>query len=122
MANLLVAVILGIVLYFSPTTNSGPWPGLSFLLVLQISAVIFNLIPLPPFDGYNFLEPFLPSALRTQVDQFRGITIWIVFMLFWFVPPVANAFWDSVYQVSTFLGVDWHLVVLGFERFRFWNL
>src|SRR5262245_35327855 len=58
-ANLLVAIILGTILHFSQTTNSGIWPGLSFLLVLQVSAVLFNLIPLPPFDGYNILEPFL---------------------------------------------------------------
>ena len=121
-ANLLVAIVLGIILRFSPTTNSGIWPGLSFLLVLQISAVLFNLIPLPPFDGYNFFEPFLHPAIRAQVDNFRGVTIWIILLAFWFVPPVANAFWDGVYTISAVLGVDWSLVVAGFDRFRFWNL
>ncbi|HSA99254.1 MAG TPA: site-2 protease family protein [Anaerolineales bacterium] len=122
MANLLVAIILGIILRFAPTTNSGVWPGLSFLLVLQISAVLFNLIPLPPFDGYGILEPFLHPAIRAQVDQFRGITIWIILFMFWFVPAVATAFWRGVFFVSIVLGVDPSLVVSGLERFRFWEL
>src|ERR687892_139179 len=59
LANLLVAIVLAVMLRFAPVTSSGIWPGLSFLLVLQVSAVFFNLIPLPPFDGYGVIEPFL---------------------------------------------------------------
>jgi Zn-dependent protease len=121
-ANLLVAIILGIILRFSPTTNSGIWPGLSFLMVLQISAVFFNLIPLPPFDGYNALEPFLNPVIRMQMDRFRGVAIWVILLAFWYIPLIANLFWDGVYIFSTVLGADWSLVVAGLERFRFWEL
>ena len=121
-ANLLVAIILGIILRVSPVTNSGIWPGLSFLMVLQISAVLFNLIPLPPFDGYNALEPFLSPVIRTQVDRFRGATMWIVLLAFWYVPFIADLFWGTVFGVSTTLGVDWSNVIAGLERFRFWEL
>lgn len=122
MSNLLVAIILGIVLQFSPLLPPAVLPGLSFLMVLQISAVMFNLIPLPPFDGYSVLEPFLHPAVRMQVDRFRSVTIWVILLAFWFLPPVADAFWGGVYTFSTILGVDWSLVVAGFERFRFWEL
>lgn len=122
MANLLVAIVLGMILRFSQTTNSGIWPGLSFLLVLQVSAVLFNLIPLPPFDGYNILEPFLSPVIRMQVDRFRDVAIWVILLLFWFVPFVSNLFWSTVFQVSRTLGVDWGLVVIGLQRFRFWEL
>ena len=121
-SNLLVAIILGIILRVSPVTNSGIWPGLSFLLVLQISAVLFNLIPLPPFDGYNALEPFLSPVIRMQVDRIRGATMWIILLAFWYVPFIADAFWNTVYRSSTILGVDWSLVVAGLNRFCFWEL
>lgn len=121
-ANLIVAILLGLVLRFWPSIDPRFLPGLSFLLVLQISAVLFNLIPLPPFDGYNALEPFLHPVIRMQVDRFRGATIWIVLLLFWYVPFVADMFWESVFTVSVFLGVDWGMVVAGLERFRFWEL
>ena len=121
-ANLLVAIVLGIVLRFSSAIDPRLLPGLSFLMVLQISAVLFNLIPLPPFDGYNALEPFLHPAIRMQVDRFRDMAIWVILLMFWFVPFVAESFWGNVYMISTFLGVDWGLVVSGLERFRFWEL
>ncbi len=121
-ANLLVAIVLAILLRFGPVENSGPWPGLSFLLVLQISAVMFNLIPLPPFDGYNALEPFLNPVVRMQMDRVRGVAIWIVLLAFWFLPFVANYFWQNVYDYSTLLGVDWDIAMNGLERFRFWEL
>lgn len=121
-SNLILAVVLGLVLRFWPSIDPALLPGLSFLLVLQISAVLFNLIPLPPFDGYNALEPFLHPAVRTQIDQFRGATMWVVLLLFWYVPAVSDTFWESVYRASTFLGVDWGMVIAGLERFRFWEL
>src|SRR5512141_2652228 len=71
-ANLLVAIVLGIILSVAPVTPTGIWPALSFLLVVQISAVLFNLIPLPPFDGYNALEPYLPRNISEMVNQFRS--------------------------------------------------
>jgi Zn-dependent protease len=122
LSNLLIAIILGILLRFSESIPAAYLPGLSFLLVLQVSAVLFNSIPLPPFDGYNVLEPFLSEGIRTQVDRFRGVTIWVILLLFWFVPPVSNSFWETVYSVSTTLGVDWGMVIAGLERFRFWEL
>lgn len=121
-ANLLVAIVLAILLRLGPVENSGPWPGISFLLVLQISAVMFNLIPLPPFDGYNALEPFLNPVVRMQMDRVRGVAIWIVLLAFWFLPFVANYFWQNVYDYSTLLGVDWDIAMNGLERFRFWEL
>jgi Zn-dependent protease len=122
LANFLIAVILGLVLRFSPNLDPSLLPGLSFLLVLQVSAVLFNSIPLPPFDGYNVLEPFLPESIRMQVDRVRDVSIWVIFLLFWFVPAVSNYFWGNVFQVSTTLGVDWSQVALGLQRFRFWEL
>lgn len=121
-ANLLIAIILAIVLRFSPVENSSIWPGISFLLVLQISAVLFNLIPLPPFDGYNAIEPFLHPVIRMQMDRVRGVAIWVILLAFWYLPFVARFFWDVVYIFSTILGVNWDLVVTGLERFRFWEL
>lgn len=122
LSNLLVAIILGVILRYSPTTNSGIWPGLSFLLALQVSAVFFNLIPLPPFDGYGAIEPFLDPGIRERIDRFGSVSIWIIFLLFWAVPAFSIYFWNEVAKFSIRLGVDWSLVVAGLQRFRFWEL
>jgi Zn-dependent protease len=120
-SNLLVAIVLGIILSLAPVGPTGIWPALSFLLVLQISAVLFNLIPLPPFDGYNALEPFLPFSVRETVNQFRSAAIWIILLLFWYVPVVGNAFWSAVQAISTALGANWMLVAIGLDQFQFWK-
>lgn len=122
LSNLLVAIILGLILRFWPSIDERFLPGLSFLLVLQVSAVLFNLIPVPPFDGYSAIEPFLHPAIRMQVDRFRGVTIWIILLLFWYVPLVSAWFWNGVSTVSTLLGANWNLVLEGLQRFRFWEL
>jgi Zn-dependent protease len=121
-SNLIFAIILGLILRFSNVTESGIWPGVSFLLVLQVSAVLFNLIPLPPFDGYNAIEPFLHPVIRAQVDRFRDMAIWIVLLAFWFIPVIGSFFWGTVFIFSTVLGVDWEVAVDGLRRFRFWEL
>ena len=120
-ANLLFAIVLGITLRVSPVTNTGIWPGISFLLVLQISAVLFNLIPLPPFDGYHAIEPFLGSGIRMQVDRFRNVATWFILLAFWSVPFISNLFRGGVQALSTLLGVDWDIAMTGLQQFRFWG-
>lgn len=121
-SNFLFALVLAVVLRLSPVTDSGIWPGISFLLVLQISAILFNLIPLPPFDGYNVLEPFLNDAIRFQIDRIRPYAFWVILLAFWYLPVVANIFWTTVYILSSILGVNWDIAIMGLDRFQFWNL
>ena len=124
-ANLIVAIVLGTVLRFVPygtvDTNS-PWPGIAFLTFLQVSAVILNLIPLPPFDGYGIIEPFLNPVIREQVDRMRSILPLLVFAALWYIPFVNNAFWFIVSLISLVMGVPLDLVDVGFGRFQFWRL
>jgi len=95
---------------------------LSLCFMLNLMLFVFNLIPLPPFDGYNALEPFLNPIIREQVDRLRGATMWVILLLFWYVPFVSNGFWNIVYVFSRILGANWDLVVMGLDRFRFWQL
>jgi Zn-dependent protease len=120
-SNLLLAVILGIVLRFAPVDINGIWPGLAFLALLQVTAVVLNLIPVPPFDGYNAIEPHLNEATRMQFEQTRGMFIWIVFLLLWFVPIVGDMFWGLIFFISQFLGIPLTLASIGFDQFRFWG-
>lgn len=121
LSNLLLAIILGLVLRFAPINFSGVWPGLAFLALLQVTAVVLNLIPVPPFDGYNAIEPHLKEATRMQFEQTRGVFIWIVFLLLWFVPFINNLFWGLIFFISRTLGVPLELASMGFSQFQFWR-
>jgi Zn-dependent protease len=121
LSNLLLALILGLVLRFAPVNFSGAWPGLAFLALLQVTAVVLNLIPVPPFDGYNAIEPHLSEPVRMQFEQTRGVFIWIVFLVLWFVPIVNNMFWGLIFFISSILGVPLELAGLGLSQFQFWR-
>ena len=122
-ANLLVAIVLTILLHVLPASTANIWPGLSFLLVLQVWAILFNLIPLPPLDGYNALAPFLHPVIQTQMDRIRGYAIWILILALWYIPFIGNFFSLVVFIIASRLGVDLFLAqqgrdyLVGFFRF-----
>ncbi len=119
-ANLLLAIVLGLVLKFVPGDRGGIWPGIAFLAFLQVSAVVLNLIPLPPFDGFGAIEPYLPSEMRANVGQVAGMLPWLLFFVLWYVPVVSNGFWQLVNSLAGLLGVPFDLVAIGFRGFQFW--
>jgi Zn-dependent protease len=120
MSNLVLAIVLGGILAVSPVSREGLWPGLAFLAFLQVSALVLNLIPLPPFDGFGVVQPFLPEGIQKAVAQVSGLIPWAVFFLLWYVPQVYNTFWTAVVGLTDILNVPLDLVQLGLRDFRFW--
>jgi Zn-dependent protease len=119
-SNALLALILGMILRFAPLSVSGIWPGIAFLAFLQISAVVLNLIPLPPFDGFGAIEPYLPMDIRMKLAQTQGMLSWIVIILLWQVPFVGNMFWGLVGFLARLAGIPLQLAGLGLDQFMFW--
>ena len=120
-ANLVIAILLGLLLRFGPVTSNGLWPGLAFLAFLQVSALVLNLIPLPPFDGFGIIEPYLPDNIRMPLAQTQGMLAWVLFFLLWYVPAFNNLFWSSISFLTQLAGVPLQLAALGYNLFRFWG-
>lgn len=95
--------------------------GLAFLIQLQICAILFNLIPVPPLDGFQTISPWLPNEMGPRLLVHSNTFIWVLVLAFWYVPPINHAFWTVVYGVSNFLGIDGNLAWIGWENFRFWK-
>jgi Zn-dependent protease len=120
-ANLLLALVLAAVLYFVKPAATGIWPGLAFLALLQVTAVILNLVPLPPLDGYGVLSPYFAAPIRTQLDQAGNILILVFFAVLWYVPFISDAFWKIVFAVSGLFGIPLPLAIQGLSLFQFWH-
>jgi Zn-dependent protease len=120
-ANLLLAVVLTIILHFAPVSASGVWPGLAFLGLLQIMALVLNLVPVPPFDGYRVVSPYLEPEVRGRIDQASNIIMLVVFFLLWYVPVVYNFFWSVVSWISVLLQIPLSLASMGLSQFQFWR-
>jgi Zn-dependent protease len=112
-ANGVFAIFLSILLRVLPASTSNIWPGLSFLIVLQIWAILFNLIPLPGLDGYGVIGPFLSPPIQMQMERMRAYAIWILIIALWYIPFVGSFFWGIVFIVSSLLGTDWNLAMQG---------
>ena len=85
-ANFIVAFILGVLLSFTPLGQASIAPALSFLAYLQVTAVVLNLIPLPPLDGFGIIAPYLNPDLRETISRLGGSAMLIIFVLMWYVP------------------------------------
>jgi Zn-dependent protease len=120
-SNLVIAIGLSLILQIEAVANSLVGPGLAFLALLQVTAALFNMLPIPPFDGFGALRPHLNEPLRMQIDNFGRYSIWIVILLFWYVPVVSNTFWFVVYVVAGLLGIPLGLSGLGYDQFMFWR-
>jgi len=120
-SNLVLGGILSIVLHFAPSSAGGIWPGLAFLALLQVMAAVLNLIPVPPFDGYRVLAPFLSSNVRARIDQAGSLIMLLVFFALWYVPFVSNILWNVVGWVSVRLQIPLQLAMLGLSQFQFWR-
>lgn len=55
--------------------------GLSQIIQINIFLGIFNLIPIPPFDGYHILASFLPAKSLYFMEKNGQIIHFIVFVL-----------------------------------------
>ncbi|HZG78279.1 MAG TPA: site-2 protease family protein, partial [Paenibacillus sp.] len=65
--------------------------GLIFFYIIHINMLlfIFNLIPLPPLDGYRIVEDLAPLRLRLQMMKYEAWGVYI-FLLIVFITPLFN--------------------------------
>lgn len=95
--------------------------SLGFLLHLQISALILNLLPIPPLDGFQALAPWLPDDVRERLYGISNYGLFVLILALWVIEPVNDAFWSVIFQISSWLGVDPSMGAVGWRAFRFWD-
>jgi len=99
-ANLLIALFFGLLIRFFPVVSNDFFSGMNafFLKVVWINIVlgVFNLIPIPPFDGSKILFSFLPPAANAFKDFMeRYGMVMVLFIIFFGV--------DFIILISSFI-------------------
>lgn len=97
--------------------NFAFWAALSFLGFLQVTALIFNLIPIPPLDGFGIIEHLLPDELRYRLRMAGSLFLLLFFLMLWQDGPVTEAFWREVIRVVDLFHIPTDLVLLGHHHF-----
>jgi Zn-dependent protease len=116
-ANLLVAGVLVLALD-AGLVPANAAPAVAFLALLQVTAILLNLLPVPPLDGYGAIAPFLPRGLRITFNRWGSISMLILLAILWFVPAASAWFWTTTFRVAASIGVPLALAVRGLREFR----
>ncbi|MEQ8995586.1 MAG: tetratricopeptide repeat protein [Coleofasciculus sp. B1-GNL1-01] len=115
-ANAVVTVALAIPFWLDwVTVSPDDWLGqsLAFLIFLQIFAVVINLLPIPPLDGYGIIRPWLPPSLQQRLSKLGRYSFWFIFGVLWFVPAASRELFLFIYQIALLLKIPPEAIQLG---------
>ena len=101
-----------------PTVFNQPmWVTLlGAMTVLQLFAVFFNLIPIPPLDGFGIIEPYLPAEIRNKAAALGWGGLFVLFFLFFQVDPLLDGFMDLLDVVLRWFGLPFE------STWRYFNI
>ena len=89
---------------------------LGAMTVLQLFAVFFNLIPIPPLDGFGIIEPYLPAEIRDKAAALGWGGLFVLFFLFFQVDPLRDGFMDLLDMVLRWFGLPFE------STWRYFNI
>ena len=122
-ATALVLVVLLIVMAIIPGPAGRPvlWASLAFLAMLQVSALLYNLLPMPGLDGYGIIEHWLPFHWREMGRRVAPVGPMLLALVFMALPLVSGHFFSAVYSASIALGIEPRMIGAGMGLFQFWR-
>jgi Zn-dependent protease len=93
------------------------WAALAFLGFLQITALLFNLLPVPSLDGFNIFAAWLPARIRNQIQSMGSIFFFILLAVLWQDSPIRDGFWSAIFRVVDLAGLPRDLVIDALDLF-----
>jgi len=84
------AVVLGVIVGNLTEQPTGWLPmvlnGISYFILVNIFLALFNLLPLPPFDGSHIVEGLLPPRAAKAYGKIRPFGFPLLFLLLLVIP------------------------------------
>jgi Zn-dependent protease len=74
-----------------------------YVMVYNVGFAAFNLLPLPPLDGWGLISSFIPYKYNEIVYKYESMSSIIFLVLIFtgaysiFVSPIINIIWNIVY-------------------------
>ncbi|HOZ57977.1 MAG TPA: site-2 protease family protein [Nakamurella multipartita] len=120
-AGPLTNVVAGVVLAVVAAPISSPLgAALSYLALLQFVAGILNILPIPGFDGFGVLEPYLSPRFTERLRPARPWIPLVAFIILFSVPQASRALFGAANELFVWAGGNTALAAIGSSLFRFW--
>jgi Zn-dependent protease len=101
--------------------DSGLGVALSYLALLQFGAGILNLLPVPPFDGFGIIAPYLPRRFMAALAPYRVWIPLVVFGILFLTPGAAAWLWNPANRLLETFGGSPYAALVGSSLFQFWR-
>lgn len=115
-SNVLLFLVIAVVIHpqtglVDPSVYDQPnWVKmLGALAVLQLLSVFFNLIPIPPLDGFGIIEPYLDYETRMKARQMGFAGLIMLYIAFANFDPLMEAFQNLVDRCMKSVGLPYEV-------------
>lgn len=102
LTNLILA-ILGTILYkkLFPINNEFIYNGIIYLIKINVTLFIFNILPIPPLDGSKIITAFGNDSVKMKIYQLEKYGFIIIFILLYtgILNLIMNPFYDIIYKI-----------------------
>ncbi|MGA0599710.1 site-2 protease family protein [Caulobacter sp. KR2-114] len=96
-------------------------PAVALLAFLQATALVLNLLPIPGFDGFGALRPYIPPRVQLALLPVQRVAaLLFIAALLWF-PPLSVVLFGVAELLCALLGISPQLILDGLKSFQFWN-
>jgi Zn-dependent protease len=93
--------------------------ALAFLGFIEAVAIVLNLLPVPGLDGFGIIRAWLPYSMQNLANRFGGIGLLAVFAVLWYVAPIRDVFFQTVFHLTTVANINPMWIIYGQSLMRF---
>jgi Zn-dependent protease len=128
--NLLIGIVLVYVVDSLPReytngvfTPNGLYQALAFLALLQFVTAVLNILPIPGFDGFGIIAPYLSAATQRSIAPIRGWAPLVLFVILFSIPGASTYLFRPAYDLMDSLGgaTTSYAAGIGAGHFQFWR-
>jgi Zn-dependent protease len=95
--------------------------AVAVLVLFEVFAIILNLLPIPPLDGFHAIQDWLPASWQNSPWVMGNYGVMLLFLAFWVIPGLGTAFSQLAINVASHAGFAPLFVYLGDGLLFFWR-
>lgn len=95
--------------------------AMAVLAFFQVFAIVLNLLPIPPLDGFGAIAPWLSAEAQVSAYAFGTVGLVVIFFLLWVVPQVNYLLINIISTVLAWGHISYFFWALGYQTLFFWR-